>query len=278
MDRGSGRGCRGTRALCHVSYQYKTPTRTPSRDPGARLNIASIRARGDSRPAFPTARPSALRDFGERARGRPVQKRSLLWRCAGQARQASRTTSFTDGTSPFSKPAGQGCGRALRRSRGRVFGEGRRRRAASHVPSGRLRRAMLRWGRGGRVPHRSRGGAPGHCPVPVTLRVLDDVPRLRCARFMREFRKTLRKRARRPGPGWRTTLSRTTPASPWRRWAKPVCRAAWSLQPGSARAARAGACPSQEEEPGRARRASWPRIGSRSDTAGPRGRGRPSVS
>ena len=33
----------------------------------------------------------------------------------------------------------------------------------------------------------------------VTLRVLDDVPRLRCARFLREFRKTLRKGARRPG-------------------------------------------------------------------------------
>ena len=40
---------------------------------------------------------------------------------------------------------------------------------------------------------------PGHCPVLVTLRVLDDVPGLRCARFLREFRKTLRKGARRPG-------------------------------------------------------------------------------
>ena len=50
-----------------------------------------------------------------------------------------------------------------------------------------------------RVAHRRRGGVPGHCPVLVTLRVLDDVPRLRCARFLREFRKTLRKGARRPG-------------------------------------------------------------------------------
>ena len=33
----------------------------------------------------------------------------------------------------------------------------------------------------------------------VTVRVQDDVPRLRCARFVREFRKTLRKGARRPG-------------------------------------------------------------------------------
>ena len=33
----------------------------------------------------------------------------------------------------------------------------------------------------------------------VTLRVLDDVPGLRCAPFVREFRKTLRKGARRPG-------------------------------------------------------------------------------
>ena len=33
----------------------------------------------------------------------------------------------------------------------------------------------------------------------VTLRVLDDVPRLRCGEFVREFRKTLRKGARRPG-------------------------------------------------------------------------------
>ena len=40
---------------------------------------------------------------------------------------------------------------------------------------------------------------PGHCPVLVTLRVLDDVPRLRCGQFVREFRKTLRKGARRPG-------------------------------------------------------------------------------
>ena len=33
----------------------------------------------------------------------------------------------------------------------------------------------------------------------VTLRVLDDVPGLRCAEFVREFRKTLRGGARRPG-------------------------------------------------------------------------------
>ena len=50
-----------------------------------------------------------------------------------------------------------------------------------------------------RVPHRSRGGVPGHCPVLITLRVRDDVPRLRCARFVRAFRETLRKGARRPG-------------------------------------------------------------------------------
>ena len=50
-----------------------------------------------------------------------------------------------------------------------------------------------------RVPHRTRGGVPGHCPVLITLRVRDDVPRLRCARFVRAFRETLRKGARRPG-------------------------------------------------------------------------------
>ena len=33
----------------------------------------------------------------------------------------------------------------------------------------------------------------------VTVRVRDDVPRLRCARFVRAFRETLRKGARRPG-------------------------------------------------------------------------------
>ncbi len=50
-----------------------------------------------------------------------------------------------------------------------------------------------------RVPHRTRGGVPGHCPVLITLRVRDDVPRLRCGRFVRAFRETLRKCARRPG-------------------------------------------------------------------------------
>ena len=35
----------------------------------------------------------------------------------------------------------------------------------------------------------------------VTLRVLDDVPGLRCARFLREFRKTLRKGAAARFPG-----------------------------------------------------------------------------
>ena len=44
-----------------------------------------------------------------------------------------------------------------------------------------------------RVPHRTRGGVPGHCPVLITLRVRDDVPRLRCGRFVRAFRETLRK-------------------------------------------------------------------------------------
>ena len=50
-----------------------------------------------------------------------------------------------------------------------------------------------------RVPHRSREAVPGRCPVMVTVRVRDDVPRLRCARFVRAFRETLRKGARRPG-------------------------------------------------------------------------------
>ena len=49
-----------------------------------------------------------------------------------------------------------------------------------------------------RVP-RDRGGVPAHCPVLVTLRVLDDVPRLRCGRFVRAFRETLSECAQRPG-------------------------------------------------------------------------------
>ena len=50
-----------------------------------------------------------------------------------------------------------------------------------------------------RVAHRSRGAIPGHCPVLVTLRVLDDVPPLRRGRFVRAFRETLRECRNRPG-------------------------------------------------------------------------------
>ena len=50
-----------------------------------------------------------------------------------------------------------------------------------------------------RVAHRSRGAIPGRCPVLVTLKVLDDVPPLRRACFVRAFRETLGKCARRPG-------------------------------------------------------------------------------
>ena len=39
-----------------------------------------------------------------------------------------------------------------------------------------------------RVAHRPRGPVPGRCPVLVTLRVLDDVPPLRRARFIRGVR------------------------------------------------------------------------------------------
>ena len=51
-----------------------------------------------------------------------------------------------------------------------------------------------------RVPHRSRGPVPRHCPVLVTLRVLDGLPRLRRAAFVRAFRQSLRRMSR---PGFR---------------------------------------------------------------------------
>ena len=49
------------------------------------------------------------------------------------------------------------------------------------------------------MPHRTREAIPRGCPVLVTLRVLDDVPPLRRARFVRAFRESLRKAAERPG-------------------------------------------------------------------------------
>ena len=51
-----------------------------------------------------------------------------------------------------------------------------------------------------RVPHRSRERIPGNCPVHVTLRVLDGLPGLRRAAFVRAFRETLRRMSR---PGFR---------------------------------------------------------------------------
>ncbi len=51
-----------------------------------------------------------------------------------------------------------------------------------------------------RVPHRSRERIPRHCPVHVTLRVLDGLPRLRRAAFVRAFRESLRRMSR---PGFR---------------------------------------------------------------------------
>jgi len=50
-----------------------------------------------------------------------------------------------------------------------------------------------------RVPHRAREDIPCECPVLVTLRVLDDVPPLRRAGFVRAFRELLRRAAVRPG-------------------------------------------------------------------------------
>ena len=50
-----------------------------------------------------------------------------------------------------------------------------------------------------RMPHRTRERIPGHCPVLVTLRVRDDVPRLRRAGFVRAFRDSLREALARPG-------------------------------------------------------------------------------
>ena len=51
-----------------------------------------------------------------------------------------------------------------------------------------------------RVPHRTRERVPAHCPVHVTLRVLDGLPGLRRAAFVRAFRETLRRMSR---PGFR---------------------------------------------------------------------------
>ena len=50
-----------------------------------------------------------------------------------------------------------------------------------------------------RVPHRTREAVRRGCPVLVTLRVLDDVPPLRRASFVRAFRESLRKASVRPG-------------------------------------------------------------------------------
>ena len=50
-----------------------------------------------------------------------------------------------------------------------------------------------------RVPHRAREDIPREYPVLVTLRVLDDVPPLRRAGFVRAFRESLRHAAVRPG-------------------------------------------------------------------------------
>ena len=50
-----------------------------------------------------------------------------------------------------------------------------------------------------RVPHRTREDVRRGCPLLVTLRVLDGVPALRRARFVRAFRETLRRAAERPG-------------------------------------------------------------------------------
>ena len=45
--------------------------------------------------------------------------------------------------------------------------------------------------RGGAMRHVSRHEFPGRCPLIVTVRVLDGIPRLRCGRFVRAFRQTL---------------------------------------------------------------------------------------
>ena len=50
-----------------------------------------------------------------------------------------------------------------------------------------------------RVPHRTREDVPRDCPLLVTLRVLDGVPALRRARFVRAFRESLRQAAERTG-------------------------------------------------------------------------------
>ena len=50
-----------------------------------------------------------------------------------------------------------------------------------------------------RMPHRSRERIPGYCPVLVTLRVRDDVPKLRRAGDLRAFRDSLRQASSRAG-------------------------------------------------------------------------------
>ena len=50
-----------------------------------------------------------------------------------------------------------------------------------------------------RIPHRTRQRIPKHCPVLITLRVRDGMPKLRRARFVRAFRDSLREASRRPG-------------------------------------------------------------------------------
>ena len=54
-----------------------------------------------------------------------------------------------------------------------------------------------------RMPHRARERIPGHCPVLVTLRVRDDVPKLRRASFVRAFRDSLRQASASTRAGFR---------------------------------------------------------------------------
>ena len=94
---------------------------------------------------------------------------------------------------------------------------------ADHVRVPALRSRRRRPGAGrrrvrkSRVPHRAREDIPRECPVLVTLRVLDDVPPLRRAGFVRAFRESLRRASVRPGFRVVYYSAKTTTPTSWSR-------------------------------------------------------------
>ena len=133
--------------------------------------------------------------FGDRAPGRPWKTLPARAMCRSRAPGcAARNDLWGTETSPATPPG----------------------KHPVSLPRPRTRRS--------RGAHRSRRAVPGHCPVLVTPRVRDDVPRLRCGSFVREFRKTLRKGADRSRGGARRLTVATAVACSAPATGHPVLR------------------------------------------------------